>query len=241
MEAKRTCSSKYQGVVAKRLAETLSRMSLDLIRIVFDYVGCPTASADVVPTRSLTIGDRGEFSNTTCWAVACSPENHIWVSNGVRVCRFDADGCPLDYVYNWSDATGIAFDPHTGEAFVADFEAHCIRVCRADGCILRRFGSRRDGPGQFCRPAYVALDSKQGLLYVSDFSSQRVQAFKLDGSYVRVFVHCTQVNGEMLRCRGLAVNGSGELALVQYYASCIQVLRLSCTFMCVSYILYPGV
>jgi len=63
---------------------------------------------------------------------------------------------------------------------------HRIRVFRPDGTIIRKFGSKGSGDGQFDSPVDVAIDG-DGNIVVSDCNNHRIQMFRPDGTFIRKF------------------------------------------------------
>jgi len=106
-----------------------------------------------------------------------------------RIKRYDPDGSlawmrPTDQT--WADSTKGAFNVATavatgpdGHIFVADFYNHRIQEFTPDGQVVRAFGEKGAGEGQFERPVDVAVDA-EGRLYVVDLGNDRIQVFAPD-------------------------------------------------------------
>ena len=73
--------------------------------------------------------------------------------------------------------TGLAVDGE-GRIYVADGQAHEIRVFDAAGGFLHRFGRRGGGPGELEAPCCLAL-GPDGLLWVRDGGNARYATFAL--------------------------------------------------------------
>lgn len=79
-------------------------------------------------------------------------------------------------------ANGTAVDPATGDIYAADPQTDKVFVYSSSGVLLRSFGSRGSGNGQF-REAWDAT-IVDGVLYVTDRTLSNVQAFALDGTFL---------------------------------------------------------
>ena len=80
---------------------------------------------------------------------------------------------------------GIAFGKD-GIWAVADTSNHCVYIYDNKDQLLRKFGSKGGGAGQFERPTGVAFDDNDHL-YVADYVNNVVQEFDIDGCYVSNF------------------------------------------------------
>ena len=73
---------------------------------------------------------------------------------------------------------GVAVDHATGHIVVTDYAGSQVLVWTAnDGPLVRPFGSRGSGPGQFRDPRGVAVD-KEGHIIVADSNNHRVQVWR---------------------------------------------------------------
>lgn len=126
---------------AEIVDDALRAFSRDLVKIVLGYLMCAPATAGAKPELLLTIGSDGtadgQFTDH-CYGIACSPDGKVWVSSGLKVSVFSDEGKFLHLAAPglWNMPRGIAFTHH--EAFVADYGATCIVVCRLDGGFIRR-------------------------------------------------------------------------------------------------------
>jgi len=130
----------------------------------------------------------------------------------------DADGKPLRR-FGGEDLerpTGIAADATSGNVFVADTAAHCVKVFSADGRFLRTIGEPGDAPGQLNAPIHVGV--RDGRLYVSDALNARVLIYSiadgaLDGDIGArgIFV------GNLVRPKGVAFDPDGNVYVVESY------------------------
>lgn len=216
-------TASYKALVAELLAETLHKMSMDIVKIIHGYTTYPIVRLGAA-ARPLLVIQTNKEPGYSCWDVACDADNRIWVSNRYEVLVYNPEGT---FLYgacsswaSWQNSSGIAFGPN-GEAYVTDYEAHCIQVCRPDGSFVRRFGSKGTGPGQMIDPGFVAVDSKRGIVFVSEMHhGQRVQVLKLDGSFVRFLGDDQTRFGNPY---GVAVNAAGEVGVVHATAAYIEV------------------
>lgn len=168
----------YRAVLAELLSESLHMMSLDLVKMVDGYVGCPTATTGATPELLFVMNDTDSFSGTS--ALACDRDNRIWVAHVQHVYIYSPEGEFIRRVCSSTNAASIAFGP-SGEAYIADFHTGCVQVCRPDGNYLRHFG-----PKTFFRPSLLMVDCKQELLFVFEHPDRRLHVMNLDGKDVRV-------------------------------------------------------
>lgn len=210
------------------LASSLPSFSLDIVKVIRNYL-VATATPNAKPPCLLGWGS-GDAPKSASFDVACSPDGKIWLSAG-KVQVFSAEGKFLheaakerreDTDAAGSAPLGIAFASN-GEAYIADGTQHRIMVCRPDGNVIRRFGSRDgrygdpDGVGTFLHPHYVAVDRQQGLVFVTEKNLDRVQVVRLDGSFVRSWRGRGTLNGIAI------VTAAGEVAVTDDYHHSVQV------------------
>ena len=94
----------------------------------------------------------------------------------------------------------------SGLVCVTDWGNHCIAVFSQEGELVRTFGSRGGGKGEFKYPSGVAVSPDDHHLFVSDTNNHRVQVFTLEGRYVREFG-----TGQLKHPFGLTVTSDGSV------------------------------
>ena len=131
-----------------------------------------------------------------------TPSDEIYLvdRDAHEVIKFDTDGNVLMRIGNrekpslhdpFNHPADIAIAP-SGEIFIADGYGNS-RVHRftSDGTLIKSWGSRGDGPGQFTTPHGIWVDDRERV-YVCDRENNRVQIFTVEGEYIeewRDFFH----------------------------------------------------
>lgn len=152
--------------------------------------------------------------------VGVLPDGTILVSDSRldRVEHFGRDGEVLGLFAGKEEGlgrpAGIAVDADRKEVFVADVIRHRIAVFDLTGKLLRTFGERGDGPGQFNFPTHLAL-TPDGKLAVTDSLNFRVQILNPDGSFVRQFGRLGNAPGEFSKPKGVVVDRDGVAIVVE--------------------------
>lgn len=95
--------------------------------------------------------------------------------------------------YLFGNISGLAVDGE-GRIFVADFQAHEIRVFGPDGSHQFTFGGKGKGPGELYRPCCLAW-GPDGHLWVRDGQNRRYTAFKVAGKKVEPVEHVSITHG----------------------------------------------
>lgn len=86
------------------------------------------------------------------------------------------------YQYHW--VRDIAMGP-SGQAYISDWNNHCIHVLCADLTVSQSIGKRGSKPGQFKWPLGIAV--KLDTVYVCDRDNSRIQKLSVDGEYLGEF------------------------------------------------------
>jgi DNA-binding beta-propeller fold protein YncE len=133
------------------------------------------------------------------------------------VFALDARGEPQSVIGRGQLArpTGLVRDGATARLFVADTYAHTIKVFdEKSGALVATLGQRGDGPGQFNYPSYLALAN--GELYVTDTMNSRIQVLRAsDGAFQREFGARGLYLGNLVRPKGVAVDGEGNVYVIE--------------------------
>ena len=134
------------------------------------------------------------------------------------VVRLGADGNPRGNIGKGvlKRPTGVARDPARGLVYVADTYAHDVKVFDDEGRLVNLIGRRGDKPGEFNFPTHVAF--ARGELYVTDSMNSRIQVFTADGEVLeRHFGSAGLYLGNLVRPKGVAVDGEGNVYVVEGY------------------------
>jgi poly(3-hydroxybutyrate) depolymerase/DNA-binding beta-propeller fold protein YncE len=127
------------------------------------------------------------------------PDGNVWVTDIGHhlVMKFDPDGKLLLSLGRKGEAgnTPDRFDRPTdvaiarnGDFFITDGygNSRVLKFSR-DGKLLKQWGSKGTGEGEFNLPHAIVLDAKNERLYVGDRENDRVQVFDTDGKFLKVW------------------------------------------------------
>jgi DNA-binding beta-propeller fold protein YncE len=126
--------------------------------------------------------------------------------------------------------TGIAYDQDSGNLFVVDTSAHCIKVFDAAGKWLRDLGRRGKGDGEFNYPTLL-WRSGDGRLYVTDSLNFRIQIVDEAGKSLGKFGRVGDGSGDAARQKGVATDRYGHVYVVDSLFSALQVFDGSGRFL----------
>ncbi|MFM2065718.1 MAG: hypothetical protein RLZZ584_627 [Pseudomonadota bacterium] len=173
--------------------------------------------------------------------VVPAPGGGAWVADAQlgAVFRLDAQGEPRGEIGRGRllRPTGLARDPASGLLYVADTQAHDIKVFDAAGQLRATLGARGEAPGQFNFPTHLAW--ARGELYVTDTFNHRVQI--LSGAALAgtpgaplqarsIGARGLQL-GDLVRPKGVAVDGAGRIVVVESYYDSLLVYAASGDFL----------
>lgn len=108
--------------------------------------------------------------------------------------------------------TGLAIDRLSGEIYLTDTLRHKVFVLDRRGAVLRDWGKRGEGPGEFNFPLAVAIDGER--VFVLDSMNFRVQVFNRQGKFLREFGKPVNEPGGFFRPKGLAFDARTGLLFV---------------------------
>lgn len=144
----------------------------------------------------------------------------------------DAQGRPLQRIGRGllTRPTGLARDAVRGHLYVADTYAHDVKVFSDAGELLHVIGRRGSAAGEFNFPTHLAF--AQGELYVTDTLNNRVQVFGADGQVLqRQFGSRGLVLGNLVRPKGVGVDGEGNVYVVESYYDSLLVFSQAGEFL----------
>jgi DNA-binding beta-propeller fold protein YncE len=126
--------------------------------------------------------------------------------------------------------TGIAYNPLTGELWIAETGNHRIVVLDEDGNLERTIGARGTSPGNFNFPTFIWIDHS-GRVYIVDSMNFRIQVFHADGTYLFSFGKNGNATGDMARPKGIATDSEGNIYVADALFNTIQVFDSEGTFL----------
>ncbi len=93
-----------------------------------------------------------------------------------------------------------------GNLYVPDTHYHRVLVYSPRGELLRQWGDRGTGPGEFIYPTDIAFDSK-GNVFVSEYGdNDRIQVFDSSGKYLYQFGKFGDGDGELSRPQSMVID-----------------------------------
>lgn len=114
--------------------------------------------------------------------------------------------------------TGLAFDRHRNRLYVADSEAHDIKVFARDGTLLQTIGRPGNELGELNAPTHLAFSGEA--LHVSDSLNNRIQVFNADGTPRQRIGEAGVHVGQLTRPKGVAFDPEHRIFYVveSYFA-----------------------
>ncbi|MFQ5487379.1 MAG: 6-bladed beta-propeller [Gammaproteobacteria bacterium] len=154
-------------------------------------------------------------------------DRQILVADGGlgRVIRLDSMGRPVGGFGAGllQRPVGLARDAVSGRVFVADSQAHDIKVFDRQGNFLETWGRRGEGQGEFNAPTYLTFAG--GRLYVTDTLNSRIQVFDGAGRFIRSVGRRGLFLGDLPRPKGVAVDRDDNLYVVESYYDYLLVFN----------------
>ncbi|HGY55121.1 MAG TPA: 6-bladed beta-propeller [Caldithrix abyssi] len=132
--------------------------------------------------------------------------------------------------YNLNDTlrlqrpTGIAFNKVTGQIWVAETAKHRLLVLDSDGKIVKMFGKRGLGAGEFNFPTFIWID-KSGTVYVVDSMNFRIQILNAEGRVQNVFGEIGDASGYFSRPKGIATDSEGHIYVADALFHAVQIFN----------------
>lgn len=152
--------------------------------------------------------------------IALGPAGRVFVADAdlKQVYSLDAQGkgTPLVDGGMLERPNGLAWDAREGLLYVADTQAHQIKVFDMTGRLVRSIGKRGEAPGEFNFPTFLSLSGDR--LVVSDTMNARVQLIPLDGVGKPAIVgERGTMMGNLVRPKGVAVDSENNLYVIESY------------------------
>ena len=144
--------------------------------------------------------------------VATDPDGNIYVSNDSNsVVKFNRDGQPLQV--NDSLGCKLLLSRVVSDTLFICSEEYVLLVACEDLHLIRKFGKKGEGNGEFHIPVQVV--SVNGELYITDYDNRRIQVFDQEGlKFVRSFEVKDPTTQRLCKPRGICVGPDGLLCVV---------------------------
>lgn len=152
--------------------------------------------------------------------VAVGGEGRLYVADADLgyVARLDRAGTPLGALGRGRlvRPTGVAWDAQRQRLYVVDTRAHAVVAFDAEGREVARWGRRGEGEGEFNFPTHCWYAHDE--LYVADTMNGRVQVLSaIDGAWRRTLGTRGLHVGDLVRPKGVTVDGEGNVYVVESY------------------------
>ncbi|NTW60489.1 MAG: 6-bladed beta-propeller, partial [Nitrospirae bacterium] len=152
--------------------------------------------------------------------IALGPDGHVFVADAdlrsVVMLNRNGEGSGVIGTSELLRPTGLAWDADESLLYVADTQAHQIKVFDVTGRLVKRIGQRGEGPGEFNYPTHLAL-SQAGLV-VSDSMNARIQVLPLSGKgRPRMIGQRGGRLGDFVRPKGVAVDSEQNIYALESY------------------------
>ncbi len=125
---------------------------------------------------------------------------------------------------DWQQPTGLAYSVVNNEIWVLETKLHRISIINTNGELLKVFGKRGEGPGEFNYPTHIWIDAK-GFAYVVDAMNFRVQIFNSKGEFVSMFGEAGDGTGYFARPKGIATDSHGNIYVVDGLFHNVQIFN----------------
>ena len=117
-----------------------------------------------------------------------------------------------------------------GTLLVSDIGNDKIHELDENGSLIRSFGSRGTGNGQFTDPVELAIGSNNRI-YVADRNNHRIQILERNGTFVKTFGTNGTGDGQFNKPRGLAISSDNKVYVSEDGNHRVQVFDVNGTFL----------
>lgn len=176
----------------------------------------------------------GEFHHP--YAIHINKNGRIYVSDQsqARIKVFDSQFNLVSSIGQYGKNTGC----YSGLCDLSTDEENNVYICDSGNHRIIKFNEKCDfilewgengtQDGQFKCPACICVH--QNRVIVSDWGNHRVQIFSLDGKFIQSIGQQGSGLGELKRPLGIAVDDSGNIAIVDEGNNRIQLFKCDLTF-----------
>ncbi len=172
-----------------------------------------------------TKGNQRLQFNAPCGLSYNNTNDKVYVSdnfnNRVQVLNTDLTFHSIINTIGLKQTADISFDS-VGNAYIANFNAHNVMVCDSNGKLLRKFGTKGNGPRQLSYPLGITV-SNTDTVYVAEMSGNRISIFKTNGEFIHSIGSKGTKEGEFSGPAGIAIDSEGHIVVTDRESGRIQV------------------
>lgn len=160
-------------------------------------------------------------------SLAVDKDGNVYVVDSdlakVFIININADfALPLPLDEDFVRPTGIAIDRKSGWIYIVDTGMHAVYVFNSDNSLIRKFGKRGTGDGEFNYPTYIWMNSDEKIL-VTDSLNFRIQIFDRYGEYLGKFGNAGNGTGDLARPKGVAEDSHRHVYVTDSLFQNVQV------------------
>jgi DNA-binding beta-propeller fold protein YncE len=134
-------------------------------------------------------------------------------------------GVPGDAGEPFNHPTRATIAP-SGDVFVSDgYGQYRVHRLAADGTVIRSWGRKGGGPGEFRWPVHSVAIDPRGRVLIADRGNNRIQLFDVDGNYLDAW-------GGFKKPQDLCLTPEGDVMIVEGYLPGVSVFSLDGELLC---------
>lgn len=202
---------------------------------VSDTVLRGVAMFDVPTGQFKLIGTEGVGALAKPLGLDVSDDGDLYVADGTskRVAVFNKSGDFIQAIGSSKELkrpSGVALSPDNKLVYVVDTggvdsDQHRVYVYdTVSGDLVRSFGGRGTGPGEFNLPLQAAV-GKDGTIYVVDSGNFRVKAFTPNGEHKLSWGQVGKQFGNFSRPKGVGVDAEGNVYVADAAFGNVQIFN----------------
>lgn len=202
---------------------------------VSDTVLRGVAMFDVPTGQFKLIGSEGAGALAKPLGMDVSSDGDLYVVDGTakRVSVYNQNGDFIQAIGSAKELkrpAGVALSPDDKYVYVVDTggvdtDQHRVYIYdSASGNLVKSFGGRGTGPGEFNLPLQAAV-AKDGTVYVVDSGNFRVKAFTPDGEHKISWGQAGKQFGNFSRPKGVGVDAEGNVYVADAAFGNVQIFN----------------